>query len=287
MDLSILSEKEKILDLIVEKLGRIPLDYAEKMKAYESEGADDWRAAGVLVLLFYRKAKTAQPEKQGEFVFQLIKRSVSVPQPGDLSCPGGMLHPSIDFLLSPLVSTGLLPVMRGKAFAYARQRPPDTFRALSLFLTNALRESWEEVRLNPINVRFLGPLPSTDLIVFRRSIFPLVGFVKSEWACRPNWEVEKVVEIPLRDFFLAENYGTVAVETFVPMRGPIERLRDFPCLVHRDRTGVREILWGATMNILMNFIRTVFDFTPPLNGSAGVIKKRLFENYITGDTRKT
>jgi len=286
MDLSILSEKEKILDLIVEKLGRIPLDYAEKMKAYESEGADDWRAAGVLVLLFYRKAKTAQPEKQGEFVFQLIKRSVSVPQPGDLSCPGGMLHPSIDFLMSPLVSTGLLPVMRGKAFAYARQRPPDTFRALSLFLTNALRESWEEVRLNPINVRFLGPLPSTDLIVFRRSIFPLVGFVKSEWACRPNWEVEKVVEIPLRDFFLAENYGTVAVETFVPMRGPIERLRDFPCLIHRDRRGGSEILWGATMNILMNFIRTVFEFDPPLYGSDRVIKKSLFENYITGDTTR-
>jgi 8-oxo-dGTP pyrophosphatase MutT (NUDIX family) len=287
MDLSILSEKEKILDLIVEKLARTPVDYAEKMKAHQGEGENDWRAAGVLVLLFYRKAATAQAGHQGEFVFQLIKRSPSVPQPGDLSCPGGMLHPSVDALLSPLVSTGLLPIMRGKPFAYARQRPSDTFRALSLFFTNALRESWEEVRLNPFNVRFLGPLPSRDLIVFRRTIFPLVGFVKNEWVCRPNWEVEKVLEIPLRDFFLAENYGTVAVETFVPMRGPIERIRDFPCLIHRDRNGSNEILWGATMNILMDFIRTVFEFAPPLYGSAGVIKKSLFENYITGDTRRT
>ena len=286
MDLSILSEKEKILDLIVEKLARTPVDYAEKMKAYQGEGDDDWRAAGVLVLLFYRKAGTAQAGHQGEFVFQLIKRSASVPQPGDLSCPGGMLHLFVDSLLSPLVSTGLLPIMRGKSLAYARQRPSDAFRALSLFFTNALRESWEEIRLNPLNVRFLGPLPSTDLIVFRRSIFPLVGFVKDEWVCRPNWEVEKVVEIPLRDFFLAENYGTVAVETFIPMRGPIERIRDFPCLIHHDRTGVSEILWGATMNILMNFIRTVFDFAPPLYGSDRVIKKSLFENYITGDTRR-
>lgn len=287
MDLSILSEKENVLNLIVEKLGRIPLDYAEKMEAHRGDGADDWRAAGVLVLLYYRKDKMARTEDPGELVFQLIKRSVSVPQPGDLSCPGGMLHPSIDPLLAPLVSTGLMPVMRGKPLAYARMRPPDIFRALSLFLTNALRESWEEVRLNPLNVRFLGPLPSTDLVVFRRSIFPLVGFVKRQWACRPNWEVEKVVEIPLRDFFLAENYGTVVVETFVPMRGPIERLRDFPCLIHRDRAGGREILWGATMNILTNFIMEVFDFTPPLNGSAGVVKKSLFENYITGETRKT
>ncbi|HOX95688.1 MAG TPA: hypothetical protein PKV09_12940, partial [Syntrophales bacterium] len=236
---------------------------------------------------YYREAKTARTAEPGEFVFQLTKRSVSVPQPGDLSCPGGMLHPPIDALLSPLVSTGLTSIMQGKPLTYAKSRPPDTFRALSLFLTNALRESWEEVRLNPLNVRFLGALPSTDLIVFRRSIFPLVGFVKREWTCRPNWEVEKVVEIPLRDFFLAENYGTVAVETFVPMRGPVERLRDFPCLIHHDRTGSREILWGATMNILMDFIRTVFDFNPPQNGSAGVVTKRLFENYITGETRKT
>ena len=286
MDLSILSEKEKVLDLIVEKLARTPVDYAEKMKAYEGGGGNDWRAAGVLVLLFYRKTGTTQAGHQGEFVFQLIKRSASVPQPGDLSCPGGMLHPSVDVLLSPLVSTGLLPIMRGKPLAYARQRPPDTFRALALFLTNALRESWEEVRLHPLNVRFLGPLPSTDLIVFRRSIFPLVGFVKNEWVCRPNWEVEKVVEIPLLDFFMAENYGTVAVETFIPMKGSIEGIRDFPCLIHRDRNGGTEILWGATMSILMNFIRTVFEFAPPLDGSAGVIKKSLFEDYITGSTRR-
>ncbi len=287
MDLSILSEKEKILDLIVEKLSRTPVDYAEKMRAFHGKGGDDWRAAGVLVLLFYRKAGTAPTGHQGEFVFQLIKRSASVPQPGDLSCPGGMLHPFVDSFLSPLVSTGLLPIMRGEPLACARKRPSDAFRVLSLFLTNALRESWEEVRLNPLNVRFLGPLPSTDLIVFRRSIFPLVGFVKNEWVCRPNWEVEKIVEIPLRDFFLVENYGTVAVEAFIPMRGPVERLRDFPCLIHQDRTGAREILWGATMNIIINFIRTVFEFEPPLYGSSRVIHKSLFENYITGDTRRT
>jgi hypothetical protein len=198
-----------------------------------------------------------------------------------------MFHPFVDSLLTPFVSTGLLPILRGKARSYAKKRPPDAFRALSLFLTNALREAWEETGLNPLNVRFLGALPSTDLVVFRRSIFPLVGYVKHPWACKPNWEVEKIVEIPLRDFFLAENYGTVTVETFVHLKSPIERIRDFPCLIHRDRTGGSEILWGATMNILMGFIRTVFEFEPPLYGSDRVVHKSLFENYATGDVRKT
>lgn len=286
MDLSILSDREKTLDLVVEKLARLPVDYAEKMKARRGK-EDDWRAAGVLVLLFYRETGKAQAGPDGEFVFQLIKRSASVPQPGDLSCPGGMLHPLVDPLLSPLVSTGLLPVMRGRPRAYAKQRPPDAFRVLSLFLTNALREAWEETRLNPLNVRFLGALPSTDLVVFRRSIFPLVGCVKAPWVCKPNWEVEKIIEIPLRAFFLPENYGTVTVETFVPLKGPIDRIRDFPCLIHQDRTGDNEILWGATMNILMSFIRTVFEFEPPLYGSDRVIHKSLFENYVTGNARKT
>ncbi len=286
MDLSILSDREKTLDLVVEKLARLSVDYAEKMKASHGKG-DEWRAAGVLVLLFYRETGEAQAGPGGEFVFQLIKRSASVPQPGDLSCPGGMFHPLVDSLLSPLVSTGLLPIMRGRPRAYAKQRPSDSFRFLSLFLTNALREAWEETRLNPLNVRFLGALPSTDLVVFRRSIFPLVGCVKAPWVCKPNWEVERIVEIPLREFFLPENYGTVTVETFVPLRGPIERIRDFPCLIHQDRTGDSEILWGATMNILMSFIRTVFEFEPPLYGSDRVIHKSLFENYVTGSARKT
>ncbi|HPC73812.1 MAG TPA: CoA pyrophosphatase [Syntrophales bacterium] len=285
MDLSILSDKEQILDRIVEKLARTPVDYTDKINAFQGRG-DDWRAAGVIVLLFYRETGETQKGRSGEFVVQLIKRSASVPQPGDLSCPGGMFHPLVDSLFSPLVSTGLLPIMRGKPRAYAKKRPADVFRTLSLFLINALREAWEETGLNPLNVRFLGALPSNDLVVFRRSIFPLVGHVKNPWVCRPNWEVEKIVEIPLRDFFLAENYGTVAVETFVPLRGPIERIRDFPCLIYRDPTGGSEILWGATMNILLNFIRTVFEFEPPLYGTAKVIHKSLFENYVTGNARK-
>ncbi|MBE9546810.1 MAG: hypothetical protein IMF10_04835, partial [Proteobacteria bacterium] len=96
MDISMLSQRDKVLHLIVDRLGGVPVDFSEKANLIKAEktGDDDRLAAGVLLLLFFR---------EGEFVFQLIKRASTVPQPGDISCPGGMLNAFLDPLLRPLV----------------------------------------------------------------------------------------------------------------------------------------------------------------------------------------
>ena len=284
MDITILTQKELFLERVVDRLGREPLDYVERLSAITAGRQEGWRAAGVLVLLYYRPGGPLDRER-GEFYFQLIKRSAVVPQPGDLSCPGGMLHPVLDRALAPATACPLLPFMRGRVRVYAQSKGGALFRATSLFLTNALRESWEEVRLSSFNVVFLGVLPSSELLVFRRSIFPVVWHVKEPWVFRPNWEVEKIVEIPLRAFFQPESYGTMTVEAFIPLRASVERIRNFPCLILEDGQGGREVLWGATLNILLKFFKTVFDYEPPMFETERVIKKSLFENYVTGNTR--
>ena len=69
---------------------------------------------------------------------------------------------------------------------------------MSLYLTTSLRESFEEMRLNPFSIKFLGPLPPQNLRVFQKIIYPMVGWVEGNHRLKTNHEVEKIVYIPLK-----------------------------------------------------------------------------------------
>ena len=185
---SILDQKDKTLNLIIEKLGNAPIDFSEKFESIKKRRKknETWHAAGVLLLIHCKKNPDAAVGNEGEFVFQLIKRSADVPQGGDLSCPGGILELSKDRILCNLISRGLPPILKGEALKHTQKRRKEAFRDISLFLANALRESCEEVRLSPFNVIFLGPLPCYDLTLFTKTIFPVAGLIKGEINFRPN-----------------------------------------------------------------------------------------------------
>jgi 8-oxo-dGTP pyrophosphatase MutT (NUDIX family) len=277
-----LSDPNGVIEQIIERLGSVPIDYEERVEFIRSKNgsSDRWLAAGVILLLHYHEG-TGQ---EGGFVLQLIKRSSVVPQPGDISCPGGMLHPVADRLLRHLISSGLTPIMQGKARSLARAKGVKTLDHISLFLTNALREAWEEIRVNPLNVQFLGALPSRELYVFSRIIFPVVGLVRRDWTFQPNREVERVIEIPLKALFDRSQYGTltVEIESTLPFRHEVEPVRNFPCFLYTPPGGREEVLWGATMSIVLNFLQIVFGFTLPEENSNRVVRKSLRPDYATG-----
>ncbi len=287
MDSEIFRHKTEVLNRIVEKLGTIPLDYREKFEFIRGKRVSDkkWLAAGVLIPLFCRESP--RNHEDVDFVFQLIKRSDGVPQGGDLSAPGGMLNPSVDGIIRHFIRAGLPPVMADDAGRLLSKRDRHTARYTALFLANALRESWEELRLNPFNVSFLGALPSYSLTLFTRTIFPVVGLVKRPWEFRPNWEVEKVVEIPLTSFFKQENYAFYTVESADDSHGnKPDNHWTMPCLIQKDTDGNDEILWGATFNIIISFLKVVFDIEPPRIDPRKIIIKKLNRTYLTGN-RKT
>ena len=283
MQLPDLSAPKGVIEQIIERLGSVSIDYEERVEFIRSKNgsADRWLAAGVILLLHYHEG-TGQ---EGGFVLQLIKRSSVVPQPGDISCPGGMLHPVADRLLRHLISSGLTPIMQGKARSLASAKGVKTLDHISLFLTNALREAWEEIRVNPLNVQFLGALPSRELYVFSRIIFPVVGLVRRDWTFQPNREVERVIEIPLKALFDRNRYGTltVEIESTLPFRHEVEPMRNFPCFLYTPPGGREEVLWGATMSIVMNFLEIVFGFTLPEKNSNRVVRKSLRPDYATGN----
>jgi 8-oxo-dGTP pyrophosphatase MutT (NUDIX family) len=263
---------------VIDRLGTRHCDFQETFRRINADRGTDQhrRAAGVLLPLLIREVSSGE---KGQYVFQLIKRSSLVQQPGDLSLPGGMLHPLLDRLLRPILFHGPFPILGGKARGHALRQNAPAFPLIALFLTTALRESWEEIRLSPSRVRFLGPLPSYSLNLFRRTIFPLAGFVENPKPPHPNREVEKIVEIPLSSFYREEQFGCFRIGG--PGSAGRESL-EYPCLIHRDSDGADEVLWGATFRIIISFLEIVMDYRLPEWRNGPVIARSLRPDYLTG-----
>ncbi len=272
--------REAFLARVIEKLGMHPCDFRTTFREIATSRRENRRrAAGVLLPLLFRESSQGNSPAEGSFLFQLIKRSSTVPQPGDLGFPGGMLHPVLDRLLSPLFTYGPFSILRGDARNYALSQNADAFGLISLFLTNALRESWEEIRLPPSRVCFLGPLPTYNLTLFRRTIFPVAGFVKNPGRLHPNREVEKIVEIPLSSFYKREQLGCYRITAPDPHG---KKTVQYPCLIHHSPDGGEEVLWGATFNIIVQFLGIVLDYRLPAWEQGPMIQKSLKPDYLTG-----
>lgn len=275
MDLTLLRNKDAFPLHVMQQLDKSPVDYREKHLSIVHANANgaNHLEAGVIVLLQY---------KNSEYVFQLIKRSEAVPQAGDISCPGGILEPSTDEMLSHIVlKTGIIRSIDNRVLNDLRNKDEQTASLVRLFLMNALRESWEEIGLSPLNVGFLGALPSYSLAYFPRTIFPVVGLVKEPFKYQLNPEVEKVLEIPLTSFFQSSSYATVEIESDLGSSDPRYNMH-FPCLPLPDDHGSHDILWGATFCIITTFLQIVSGRTFPPSSPSRIIKKTLSPHYASG-----
>lgn len=277
MDLTLFQQKDILPRLIMDKLAGVAIDYKDmnlQIDKSRQEGSAHLKAAVVLLLNFKNVSG------KSEYVFQLIKRSQKVSQAGDISCPGGMLQPRQDNFLNFILKTGILPAIRGRKASRTQKVDRETAALINLFLTNALREAWEEIGLNPLNTKYLGALPSYTLHMFARTIFPVVCITRRPFVYKLSSEVEKILEIPLSSFFQSNNYATLDVKT-----SPGESSQPFqyqtPCLVIPDNNGNEDILWGATFNIIHNFLRIISDGTLPSDYSSRTLDKVLTLKYIS------
>ncbi len=284
MDISILHDREGLRTHLLDVLAREPLDYLARFRFIENhrKTRESWRGGGILLPLYFQDTGRSGEKDRGGYVFLLNKRSSKVLQPGDLCAPGGGIHPLLDSLSQKLLRSGVVPGLGGGGVKRARSRGKGTYEKILFVLGNALRESWEELRLSPFNVEFLGPLPTYCLQSRRWIMFPVVGLVKRLWKFRFSWEVDKIVPIPLEAFFQPENYAVYSLE--VPEKlvaAGIPNPWEFPCLVYRE-DGEEEILWGATFKVIQSFFQIAFDFRFPSPDGKKVIHRPLASNYLTG-----
>ena len=209
----------------------------------------------------------------------LTKRSRKVRQPGDLCYPGGGVG-TMDAALAWLQRFPTAPLAKWAAGSIERNQTIVSDKKLPLLLTTSLREAWEEMRLNPLCVTFLGPLPAQRLAMFKHTVHPMVGWISGRKRFKPNWEVERIVHISLRQLMDARNYGRYRLAWQENVQGPIPK-NDYPCFITESNAG-REILWGVSYRITMEFLAVVFDFNPPEADDLPVIRRYLDNTYFNG-----
>ncbi|MGB9699236.1 MAG: hypothetical protein ACPL5I_07615 [Thermodesulfobacteriota bacterium] len=283
MDLSILSREEEFPELVRKRLASAPLDYEEQFAFIQKMrfSSHPWEGAGILLPLFFAKEQREENFPIPHYTFLLNKRSAIVQQPGDLCAPGGGIKPT-DKLLQKILEMALLLWIKKDAWLLAQQRGKGTYKKILLILSNALRESWEEIRLHPFNIEFLGALPAYRLQSRRWIMFPVVGRVKKAWRPKLSWEVEKIIPIPLAAFFEVANYAVYSLE--IPDNLKAEGIPDpweFPCFVYKVN-GAEEILWGATYMVIRSFFQIIFPFPLPSPNGQRIIRRPLLRNYFSG-----
>jgi hypothetical protein len=271
-----------ILRVLHEKSGDAPLF---------PEGVSASPAASAVLLLLGREP--GRPALSPEPCLIFNKRSMKVRQPGDLCFPGGRMAPGSDIYLSRILRLPLFPLARWPYWRHWKRLRPTEARRLSFLLAASLREGLEEMRLNPLGVTFLGPLPRQKLEMFDRVIYPMAGWIGRQRRFFPNWEVDKIVYIPLRDLLNPDGYRCYRLQMGPrphnrslagERQGTPPVSQDFPCFVHR-KGNEREVLWGATYRITTLFLDLIFGFTPPPVQTLPIIEGTLHDTYITGAGR--
>jgi hypothetical protein len=275
--LEILNDKSALISHII----RVLHIRSDAEKIYMDQNLNLQTSAGVLLLIGPGHNNTQQPD---EPCLILNKRSAKVRQPGDLCFPGGSVNPMLDSLMAKLFSLPITSLGRWPYWIRLKHGHRGAADKLALLWATGLRESLEEMRLNPLGARFLGPLPPQNLVMFQRKIYPIVAWIKRQKRFFPNWEVEKIIYIPLRKLLDPANYRRYRLRMKIHGGGESSQTtRDYPCYRIEHNHEV-EILWGATFKIVTVFTKYVFGFKPPGTANLPVVEGRLDQTYLEGRT---
>ncbi len=257
------------------------LNEPDKRNSFFPGNVTDSSYSSAVLFLLGPQCKTKEFPQEPCLI--LNKRSMRVKQPGDLCCPGGSLSSRLDPYLAKLLYLPGSPLKRWPYWSLWHEQQQKEAGQLAMLFAASLRESFEEMRLNPLGVKLLGLLPRQQLVMFRRIIYSLVCWIPRQKRFWPNWEVEKVVYIPLRNLLDPKNYARYRLQFEIkPQKVQNQGTGEFPCFIHKDQD-VTENLWGATFRITMAFLDLVFGFKPPELQSLPVVEGTLDANYLTGN----
>ncbi len=188
----------------------------------------------------------------------LNKRSNIVNHPGELCCPGGKVSPLIDLLISKILKLPCTPL---SSWSSLKQLSHSNNEKISLLFSTALRENFEEMKLNPFGIKMIGILPAQHVSVTDINIQPFVCWITKQKKFFANKEVNKIVKIPLSSLFMENNYTTYKIEkSTITLDTSRIKAKKNPCFIHYEN-GAKEILWGATYRITTTFLKIVFDYS--------------------------
>lgn len=268
----------KVTDAFIKKLQRRLHVNAQKEK-YLVKPLGNLRQVSSVLFLLGDNCGRAQGIASPCVVMNM--RSALVRQAGDLCCPGGGLSLLADGLIARLLELPFSALNRWPYWSWWRKYFSFVTKQMALCYAAALREGVEEMRLNPFGLTFLGPLPTQHLTMFKRTIYPQVVWINRQRRFFPNWEVERIVYLPLQELLNPANYARYRLQMRFcePRQSASSYDTDLLCYTHRHGNG-SDILWGATFRITMDFLRIIFGFQPPDPHRLRVIRRRIDDNYL-------
>lgn len=209
----------------------------------------------------------------------LTKRSLEVPQPGDLSFPGGGPHPIQDPLFAKLLTLPQMPLARWPHRKKMVRETPSRYQTMTHSLSTSLRESFEEIRLLPFSVDFMGILPPQELVMFKRTIFPMVGWLKRPARFKANVEVSAIMTIALADLLDPNNYANYRLNYSPSVTAHLNQdHKVFPCFLFQHGQE-QQVLWGVTFRVVMTLLNQAFDFQLPNLEGRPEINGRIGKSY--------
>lgn len=125
--------------------------------------------------------------------------------------------------------------------------PGGKFEAKDKELTmTALRETHEEVGINPELIKIIGKLSTLYIPPSNYDVYPFIAYTLEKPAMKNNYEVEKIIEIDLKELLAPEN---VTQKTINHRFG---KLLDVPCFYIQN-----EIIWGASAMIISELLEVI------------------------------
>ena len=265
------------LTALKKRVSRRLYEHNNQHPVFPVEGIDRKTASAVLFLLGRCPGKD---QSSGEPCLILTKRSANVRQPGDLCCPGGRVS-RLDAAIAILFKLPVLQLARWPYWAEFQKKQPLEASWLRLLLATGVREGVEEMRLNPFGINFLGLLPAQPLTMFQQMIYPMAMWVTAQKRFYPNWEVDKILYLPLRDLLNPAHYARYQLR--IEAHSTSAPVNTFPCFRY-EKHDEAELLWGATYRITAKFLETVFGFVPPDIDTLPEIHGRLSRAYISNNS---
>lgn len=120
-------------------------------------------------------------------------------------------------------------------------------------LATAIRESEEEIGLNPADVHIIGELDDFKTLSSSYVISPFVGTIPYPYNFKANQhEIEKIIEVPLASLLDERNW-----------RVEVREWNGLP-LTNEYFTYNGDIIWGATGRILKHFLTILAPIRPHL-----------------------
>jgi len=166
---------------------------------------------------------------QGEECILFEKRSINIIQPGEICFPGGSFESDDKEILATVI-----------------------------------RETHEELGLQPENIKIVAPLDI--MVLFNIIIYPFVGIIADGGKIEPNKnEVETVLYIPIKDLMAIKPLKKeMEVKPVIPEDYPFHLIpngKSYPFrkgkLIHYFYIWQDTVIWGITARILKHFLQLI------------------------------